>query len=125
MIKGCGGIVLKNGHILLIKRKNAKRFDGIWSNPGGQVEKDESTENAVVRELLEEIGIKTRIKRFIFDYKDYEGETLVGVYSGYLVETEDEPKIKEENKIEDMKWFSLNNLPENVAPYTLEYIQRL
>ena len=46
-------IVIKNGHVLLIKRKDT----GNWALPGGFIDKDESSTNAATREVLEETGI--------------------------------------------------------------------
>lgn len=121
---GCGGIILKENKVLLVLRQNSKTFDNVWSNPGGEVEPtDTSIEDAVVRECDEELGIKVRITRKLSDYFDYHGETLEGIYSGYEVEIiEGEPYRREPYKIAEIKYFSLEVLPQNIAPYTLQYI---
>lgn len=46
-------IVIKNGHILLVKRKDT----GNWALPGGFIDKDEASSDAAVREVFEETGI--------------------------------------------------------------------
>lgn len=53
-------ILEEDGKILLIKRKN-EPFGGYWAIPGGFVEWGESVEEAVIRELEEETGIKAEI----------------------------------------------------------------
>lgn len=51
---GVSGVVIDKGKILLGKRKDLK----IWGLPGGRVEKDETVEEALIREVEEETGIK-------------------------------------------------------------------
>jgi 8-oxo-dGTP diphosphatase len=43
--------------VLLAQRPAGKKMAGLWEFPGGKVEEDESPEQALVRELREELGI--------------------------------------------------------------------
>ena len=45
--------------VLLIQRKHDP-YAGIWALPGGYVDMDETVEEAIVRELEEETGLKTK-----------------------------------------------------------------
>ena len=47
-----------DGRVLLAKRPEGKSLAGLWEFPGGKVEKGETPEAALVRELEEELGIK-------------------------------------------------------------------
>jgi 8-oxo-dGTP diphosphatase len=123
-VEGCGGIIIKNSRVLLIRRQNSDTFDQMWSNPGGKIEPGESVEDAVIRELQEEIGVTVGVLGRISEYQDYKGNTLIGRYTGCLVEIIDgEPHRKETEKIAEVKYFPLDNLPENLAPYTKKYLQ--
>ena len=46
--------------ILLARRPPGKHLAGLWEFPGGKVDKDESPEAALCRELAEELGIDVR-----------------------------------------------------------------
>lgn len=106
ILRGCGGLIVKYGKVLLFKRKNAKTFNDFWSNPGGSVEEGESVEDAVRRELLEKVGVKVEIVRKLTDYKENLPDNKQGWYTGYLVKVvEGEPKIIEKNKAENLRYF--------------------
>jgi len=47
-----------DGRILMCKRPQGKRHAGLWEFPGGKIEVGERPEQAIVRELREELGIE-------------------------------------------------------------------
>lgn len=59
-------VIIKNskGEILLGKRTSKPIFySGMWGLPGGMIEYNESIENAGIREIKEELGVKIKILR--------------------------------------------------------------
>lgn len=52
-----GVIVNQQGKILLTQRPVGKSFAGLWEFPGGKMEENESPEQALVRELSEELAL--------------------------------------------------------------------
>lgn len=55
------GILEKNQKILLGLRKTSDFLGGLWELPGGKVNEEETPERAVVREFLEETGLKVEV----------------------------------------------------------------
>ena len=52
-------LVDTDGRVLLAQRPAGKRMAGLWEFPGGKIEDGESPEQALIRELKEELGIDT------------------------------------------------------------------
>ena len=60
LVAACA-LIDADGRILLAQRPEGKSLAGLWEFPGGKVEPGETPEETLVRELEEELGIKTRI----------------------------------------------------------------
>ena len=52
-------LVDRDGRTLLAERPKTKSMAGLWEFPGGKVEKGETPEKALIRELYEELAIET------------------------------------------------------------------
>ncbi len=52
-------LVDADGRVLLAQRPAGKAMAGLWEFPGGKIEEGETPEQALVRELKEELGIDT------------------------------------------------------------------
>ncbi|MEP3634468.1 MAG: 8-oxo-dGTP diphosphatase MutT [Shimia thalassica] len=48
-----------DGRVLLAQRPEGKSLSGMWEFPGGKIEQGETPEQALIRELQEELGIDT------------------------------------------------------------------
>lgn len=56
-IKVAAGIILKGDKVLIAKRPQDKHQGGLWEFPGGKIENGESAEEALIRELKEELDL--------------------------------------------------------------------
>ena len=55
----CAALIDKDGRVLVNLRPKGKVMAGFWEFPGGKVKPHETPENALIRELEEELGINT------------------------------------------------------------------
>ena len=62
------GVIKRNKEIFVAKRHNEQHQGGKWEFPGGKPEKCESNEEAIRRELMEELGVKTLVGELITNY---------------------------------------------------------
>ena len=49
-----------DGRVLLAQRPKGKALEGLWEFPGGKVDEGEGPEDALIRELNEELGITVK-----------------------------------------------------------------
>jgi 8-oxo-dGTP diphosphatase len=110
---GVGVIVIKDGKILLGKRKNA-HGDGTWSFPGGHLELGESWEDCAARETMEEVGITIKNIRFGTVTNDIflqEGKHYITIFM--LCDYDSgEVRVMEAEKCEKWEWFHWGQLPQ-------------
>lgn len=65
MIEVVAGIIYKNNKFLIAQRNLNKVQGGLWEFPGGKVEKDESYESALIREIKEELNADIEVTEYI------------------------------------------------------------
>ena len=53
-------LVDPEGRVLIAQRPSGKKMAGLWEFPGGKVEAGERPEDALIRELSEELGIAVK-----------------------------------------------------------------
>jgi len=108
------GIIKKGNEILLIKRRNIP-FKNSWALPGGYLEYNEKTEDAVIREIFEETGLFTEIINLIGVYsdpkRDPRGHTVSIIYELRIIKG----KLESGDDATDVNFFNLNNLPDNLS----------
>ena len=59
------GVVFRDGKLLITQRPTDGHLGGLWEFPGGKREADETFEQALHRELMEELGIEVEIRELI------------------------------------------------------------
>jgi 8-oxo-dGTP pyrophosphatase MutT (NUDIX family) len=112
LLKSVAGVIFSpdRSSVLLIKRRDVP----VWVLPGGGIDPNETSEDAVVREILEETGFTVKATRLVCDYIPinrlskrthlYECEIVAG-----------EAKITPETR--GIRFFPLNQLPPLPPPY--------
>ena len=114
----CGWVVHDgHGRVLMMKRgPKARDEHGAWEFGGGAVEFGESIDEAVRRELLEELGVKEADIEFLA-FRDIHRKTpggqpmhSISLIHGVKVDPK-APKIGEPEAISEIGWFTKDTLP--------------
>ena len=105
-IKVVAAIIYDNEKFLITKRKH-ELFNGLWEFPGGKVEINESNEQALIREIKEELNIDIKVNNFFMtvEYQYPEFYLIMDVYE--CIKTRGEINLDVHS---DLKWITYKDL---------------
>ncbi|WP_069808315.1 NUDIX hydrolase [Vulcanisaeta thermophila] len=82
---GVGAVVVYEGNRILLIKRGSEPNAGKWSIPGGMVEAGENPEEAVLRELYEETGVRGRVTGLFGIYQYIERDSNGAVKYHFLL----------------------------------------
>lgn len=128
-IVGALGVIQKNGKVLMGLRHDPERPDlnGKWEFPGGGVEFEERPEEAVVREVKEEVGIKVKVigpvSYAIVEYDLQQPDKLRYILFPYYCKIISGKIKPSDAEITRVKWIDPKKvIPDECMPYTKELL---
>ena len=75
MIEVVAGVIYKNNKFLIAQRNFKKAQGGLWEFPGGKIEEGETPQEALKREIMEELDTEIEIGELIdtieYDYPHF------------------------------------------------------
>jgi 8-oxo-dGTP diphosphatase len=102
-IEAAGGVVVRDGRVALVHRP---RHDD-WSLPKGKVEPGESFEEAAVREVEEETGVRARLVREL-PATNYEVKGRPKTVRYWLMEVDSDRPFAPNDETDELRWVSLD-----------------
>lgn len=107
LIRVAVGILRRNGQVLVAERPADKPYSGYWEFPGGKIETDESADNALRRELHEELGITVLACQPWFEHLHAYPDKTVLLEMWLVDDFDGEPHGKEN---QSLRWVGLEDL---------------
>jgi 8-oxo-dGTP diphosphatase len=100
-VRAAGGVVMRDGRVAVVHRP---RYDD-WSLPKGKLDDGETWEQAALREVREEIGLRCRLGRELdaVHYTDHKGRPKTVRY--WLMEVEG-GDFEPNDEVDEMRWAS-------------------
>ena len=120
IIGAASACVWRGDEILLAQRGKALGY-GLWSLPGGKIERGESAQHASIRELFEECGVIADLHRHVADYEIDAGDFsyVISCFTGVLVSGE----AVAASDVSQVVWVHWQELAKfNLAPHTAEAV---
>ncbi|WP_338518517.1 8-oxo-dGTP diphosphatase MutT [Alteromonas gracilis] len=101
------GVITRGDNIFITLRQDHLHQGGKWEFPGGKVEEGESVQEALARELLEEVGIDVLASEPVIVITHDYGDKVVKLDVHRVCEFSGEPHGKEG---QSSRWVELNAL---------------
>ena len=101
------GVIVKNNKILIGLRAEGDSGSGMWEFPGGKIELNESSENAIKREMREELDIEVIVNQKIMKYSHRFKNTIYEI--SFFEINKFFGSIKK-NVHDDLRWVELASL---------------
>jgi 8-oxo-dGTP pyrophosphatase MutT (NUDIX family) len=98
-VRAAGGVVIRDGLVALVHRP---RYDD-WTLPKGKLDSGESFEEAAIREIDEETGLRTRLVREL-PAVQYEVRGRPKVVRYWLMEVESDPGFVPNDEVDELRW---------------------
>lgn len=117
------GIIIHKNKVCLLKRKISPDV-GNWCLPGGKLKRNETVENAILREVKEEINCKVSIKQllgisnYVNSKENMHWVTIIYELS-ICRDNSCNPTNAEKDQHEAMEFFDFRTLPSNIAESSL------
>ena len=102
-----GAAVLQGGRVLAARRTRPEAAAGRWELPGGKVEADEEPEDALRREVSEELGCEIEVTGWLPGRTRISQDLVLAVASARLVAGEPTPEPGEHDAV---RWLAADEL---------------
>jgi 8-oxo-dGTP diphosphatase len=98
-VRAAGGVVVRDGRVALVHRP---RYDD-WTLPKGKLDPGESFEDAALREVDEETGLRARLLRELPSVS-YEVKGRPKVVRYWLMEVENDAGFVADDEVDELRW---------------------
>lgn len=101
------GLLERDGHVLLDRRRRGTHLEGLWEFPGGKREASETDAEALIRELAEELAVEvTEVREKVAEVCHAYAEVEVTLVL-YRVSWRGEPEARD---VAEVRWFAHEDL---------------
>ena len=109
-VEAAGGVVVRDGQVLLVHRP---RYDD-WTLPKGKLDPGESFEQAALREVEEEAGLRCRLGRELpsSEYRDNRDRPKIVRY--WLMEVEG-GEFEPNHEVDEVRWLADNEAAQRLT----------
>ncbi|MGA3293036.1 MAG: NUDIX domain-containing protein [Candidatus Acidiferrales bacterium] len=118
-------LIEAEGKLLVCQRRRGDTFELLWEFPGGKKHPDEALEEALARELAEELGVAAKIGPEVHRARHHYAEMSEPIEIVFFAASAEPARVR--NVVfERIEWREPRNLPElNFLPADRELIEKL
>jgi A/G-specific adenine glycosylase len=105
------GVIWRNGEVLVSRRPPRGLLGGMWEFPGGKRETGETIDEALVREIWEELGVRVSVSEQLGVFKHAYTHFRVTLHVHYCSIVDGEPRAIQSSEVRWVSRADLFNLP--------------
>lgn len=103
-------VIQNQDAILVCRRAPHKSFPGKWEFPGGKVEANETDEQALAREIREELGVEITVGAFIVKSSSFGSDLSIEMHTYFANLISELPTTSSDH--DELRWVTRNQLTE-------------
>jgi len=105
----CAAVLISEGRVLIARRPSKGLLGGMWEFPGGKVESGETMQQALEREIFEELGTSVTVGDELGKYRHAYTHFRITLHAFFCSITGEEPQALDASEI---RWVPIPNLVE-------------
>ncbi|MCC5893916.1 MAG: (deoxy)nucleoside triphosphate pyrophosphohydrolase [Alkalibacterium sp.] len=119
-----GAIIVEDGKVLCAQRGDKKALANLWEFPGGKIERNETPQEALMREIAEELLIEVEVQAGVFEETSYEYDFgRVHLTTFICLLKNGRPKLTEHHQVKWLEPVHLNSI--EWAPADIPAVDKL
>jgi len=110
LTKVVAAVIVRNGRVLIARRRKEVGYGGLWEFPGGKLKDGETQEKGLEREIAEELGVCIRVGNFLYSVPYRSPALSIELLAYRAVLTSGEFKLTDHDEI---RWVKPSELEES------------